>query len=52
MTQSAVINSEETTFVNNKFKEEVSIVDIKVDELATEMEQDGALGRFMMSVGS
>ena len=51
MIQSAVFSSNETTFVNNNFKDELSAVDIEVDGLATKLEQDGALGRFMMSVG-
>ena len=51
--QSAVISSEDTTLLNNNFKDEVSVVvDIEVDELAAKLEKDGALGRFIMSVGS
>ena len=49
MIQSALISSEETTIINNNFKDEVSVVDIEVDELATKLEQYGALGRFMIS---
>ena len=52
MTQSAVIISEQTTLVNNNFKDQASVVDIEVDELAAKLEQDGDFGRFMMSVGS
>ena len=52
MAHLAVISSEETTFINDEFKDEISVVDIEVDELAAKLEQDSDLGRFMMSAGS
>ena len=47
MMQSTVINSDETTLINNNFIDEVSAVDIEVDELVAKLEQDGSLGRFI-----
>ena len=49
MIKSAVICSEETTTINNNFRDEVIAVKTEVYELAVKLEQDGALDSFMMS---
>ena len=51
MIESVVVSTSETTFINNNFKNEISVVDIEVDGLAAKLEKDGDLGRFMMSIG-
>ena len=48
----AVVSSVQTTFINNDFRNEVSVVDVEVDRLSAKLEQDGTLGRFMMSIDS
>ena len=52
MIESLVVSIVETTFSNNNFKNKISVVDREVDGLTAKLEQDGALGRFIMSIGS
>ena len=48
MIQSALVSVEDTSLINNNFKDETSVFDIEVDVLVAKMEQCGALGRIMM----
>ena len=51
MIESTVVSSAETTFINHNFKNDVSTVDREIDRLATKLERDGTLGRFIISIG-